>query len=72
MTISIDLTPQEITALRQIIQVDDDATAVSTAAREFLRVRRLSELKAASGKVSYESRWEQLEELELGESSPPA
>jgi hypothetical protein len=69
--INIELTAQEIAALKQITKLENDAEAVSKAAREFLRLSRLRELKAVSGKVEFEANWEQLEELELGESGFP-
>ncbi len=61
MTININLTPQEIAALRQATKLDNDAEAVAQAAREFLRLSRLRELKAASGKVNFEANWQELE-----------
>jgi hypothetical protein len=71
VSISIDLTAQEIAALRQITKRENDAEAVATAAREFLRPRRLRELKAASGKVEFEANWQDLEDLEPGECGFP-
>lgn len=71
MTISIELTAQEIAALKQFTKVDNDAEAITRAAREFLRLSRLRELKAASGKVEFEANWAELEELELRESGFP-
>ena len=67
MRITIELQAQELAALRQITQLENDAAAVVKAAREFLRFSRLRQLKAASGKVEVEDNWEHLEELELGE-----
>lgn len=71
MSISIEMTPQEIAAIKQLTNLDDDAQAIVRAAREFLRMRRLRELKAASGKVDFELDWEALERLELGECDFP-
>jgi hypothetical protein len=71
MSITIEMTPQEIAALRQVTKRDNDAEAVVLAAREFLRLSRLRELKTVSGKVELDANWEQLEELELNESSFP-
>jgi hypothetical protein len=67
VSITIELTPQEIAELKQLTRLEDGAEAVSRAAREFLRLSRLRELKAASGKVDYEANWQELEELEQGE-----
>jgi hypothetical protein len=62
---------QELAALKQITKLDDEAEAVLKAAREFLRISRLRELKAVSGKVEMEANWQELEELELGEAGFP-
>jgi hypothetical protein len=71
MTINIELPAQEIAALKQITKLDNDAEAVIKAAREFLRLSRLRELKAVSGKVDFDTNWQHLEDLELGESGFP-
>ncbi len=71
MSIRIELTPQEIAALKQATKIENDAEAVAKAAREFLRLRGLRELKAVSGKVEYEENWQELEDLELSESDFP-
>lgn len=71
MSITIDLTVQEIAALKQLTHLEDDAEAVAQAAREFLRLRGLRELKAVSGKAEWEANWQELERLELGEGSFP-
>lgn len=67
MSITIELAQQELAALRQITKLDDDAEAVLVAAREFLRVSRLRELKQASGTVDFDDNWRELEQLELDE-----
>ena len=72
MSITIDLTAQEIASLKQFTNQEDDAQAVATAARAFLRLRRLRELKAVSGKVEWEANWQELEERELGECGFPS
>ena len=71
MSIDIELTAQEIAALRKLTKLEDDAQAVTRAAREFLRLSRLRELKTVSGKVAFEANWQELEQLELGESNFP-
>jgi len=71
MSITIDLMPQEIAALKQLTKLEDDAEAVTKAAREFLRLSRLRELKAVSGKVDFDANWQELERLELDESVFP-
>lgn len=71
MGMNIELTAQEIAALKQATQIENDAEAVTRAAREFLRLRRLRELKAVSGKVEFEANWRELEELEQMETDFP-
>lgn len=71
MSITIEMTAQEIAALKQITKMESDAEAVLRAAREFLRLSRLRELKAVSGKVEFDNNWQELEDLELAESSFP-
>ncbi len=71
MSITIELTSQEIAALKQLTKLDNDAEAISKAAREFLRLGRLRELKAVSGKVEFEVNWQELERLELAEPDFP-
>jgi hypothetical protein len=62
---------QEIAALKRITRLEDDAEAIIQAAREFLRLGRLRELKAASGKVDFELDWQELENIELADSPIP-
>jgi hypothetical protein len=71
MSITIEMTPQEIAALKQLTRLDNDADAVTRALREFLRLTRLRELKAVSGKVEFDSNWQELEKLELNEPPLP-
>lgn len=71
MSIIIEMPTQEIAALKQLTQRENDAEAIITAAREFLRLSRLRELKSASGKVEFEDNWQALESLELTESALP-
>lgn len=68
MSITIDLTAQEVAALKQFTNLQDDAEAVAKAAREFLRLSRLRELKTVSGKVEFDDNWRELEGMELGEA----
>jgi Arc/MetJ family transcription regulator len=65
MSITIELTSQELAQIKQITQLHGDSEAVIQAVREFLRVSRLRELKAASGKLDFEDRSPSLETLEL-------
>jgi hypothetical protein len=69
MSINIELAPQELAALRRATKLDDDAEAVAWAAREFLRLGRLRELKSVSGKVDFDDSW--LKSLEGSETEFP-
>ncbi|HBI43701.1 MAG TPA: hypothetical protein DDY78_12750 [Planctomycetales bacterium] len=71
MSITIEMSAPEIAALKQLTRLDNDAEAVITAAREFLRLSRLRELKVASGNVEFEANWQELETLELNDSAFP-
>ena len=71
MSIDIPLTPQEVVALKRITKTQDDAQAITQAVREFLRLVHLRELKTASGRVEFETNWQQLEALELDEVELP-
>ena len=65
MSITIDLAPQNLAALKQFTKLDNDAEAVAAAALEFVRISRLRELKQASGQVEFEENWRELEQLEV-------
>jgi hypothetical protein len=71
MSVTVDLTTQEIDELKQVTKLQDDSDAVTKAAREFLRLTRLRELKAVSGKVDFSLDWQELEQLELDECDFP-
>jgi len=71
MSITIEMLPEEIAALKQLTRRDNDAEAIIRAAREFLRLSRLRELKFVSGKVEFQANWQELEELELKEPAFP-
>ncbi len=69
MNLGISLSAEEIRQLRDVTDAANDAEAVSKAAREYLRLVRLRELKAVSGKVDYDDNWKELESLEI-ENTP--
>jgi len=71
MSITVTLSSEELAQIKQITQLDSDAEAVSRAAREFLRLVGLRQLKSVSGQVDYEENWQQLESLELDDISFP-
>jgi hypothetical protein len=67
MSFTVDLTSDEVAQIKEITRLQDDTAAVTKAAREYLRLSRLRELKAVSGKVDYDDQSPQLESLELDE-----
>jgi hypothetical protein len=69
MNVTVDLTNDEVTQLRHFTELDNDRDAVAKAAREFLRISRLRDLKSASGKVDYQDLGQSLEALELREQN---
>jgi hypothetical protein len=71
VSIIIEMPATEIAAIRKLTRIENDAEAITQAAREFLRLVGLRELKAASGKVEFNSNWQDLEELEQHESGLP-
>ena len=71
MSITIEMSAQDMAAIKQLTRLDNDAEAIVKAAREFLRLTSLRELKTASGKVDFDVNWQELENLEFNESSLP-
>lgn len=71
MSVHVEMPSQEIEALKQLTRLDNDADAIVQAAREFLRLSRLRELKGASGRVEFHLNWQELEDIELDESTLP-
>ncbi len=70
MSVTVNLSAEEVAQIKRATQVDDEQEAVGKAVREFLRVAALRELKAASGKVDYVGVEEKMEALELRETQP--
>jgi hypothetical protein len=71
MSIDIELPEHVLAALRSITKQESNAGAIAEAAREFLRISRLRELKTASGNVDFDLNWQQLEELEMNDRGLP-
>ena len=71
MSLGGNLSDEEIAQLRHVTNMSDDAEAVSAAAREYLRLVRLRELKSVSGRVEFEENWQELESLEADETDFP-
>ena len=70
MSVTVDLSADEVAQIKRATAVDDEKEAVVKAVREFLRLAGLRELKAASGKVDYAGLGEEMEALELREGQP--
>lgn len=71
MVVAVNLTDEELAQIKRITHTQDETEAVSKAAREFLRLSQLRQLKAVSGKVDFELDWQELESRELGELDFP-
>lgn len=71
MSIHVEMSPQEIAALKQFTNLENESEAVTQAAREFIRLSRLRELKGVSGKVDFADNWQELENLELKDHDFP-
>ena len=67
MSVITDLSSDEMAQIKRFTELENENEAVTKAAREFLRVSQLRELKAASGKVDYQEVGEAMEALELRE-----
>ncbi len=67
MSVTVNLSADEVAQIKRATEVDDEKEAVAKAVREFLRVAGLRELKAASGKMDYVGVGEEMEALELRE-----
>ena len=70
MSVTVNLSSDELAQIKRFTELEDEREAVAKAAREFLRVTQLRELKAASGKVDYQDAGEAMEALELRERHP--
>ena len=70
MSVTVNLSADEVARIKRATEVDDEKEAVAKAAREFLRIASLRELKATSGKLDYVEVGEEMEALELHEGRP--
>jgi hypothetical protein len=60
----IDLSPQELAELKSFTKEADDAAAVRSAMKEYLRLARRMQLKTLSGRVAMDENWPALETAE--------
>jgi hypothetical protein len=70
MSVTINLSSDEVDQIKRFAELQNETEAVAKAAREFLRMTQLRELKAVSGKVDYCDGGDELEAMELREQPP--
>lgn len=64
MSITIDLPTSVLEELKDIASADDEAGAVTEAVDEYVRFKRLQELKTISGKVEFSDNWKILDQTD--------
>lgn len=64
MSITIDLPTSVLEELKDIANANDEATAVTQAVNEYVRFKRLQELKGISGKVDFSNDWKSLDQAD--------
>jgi hypothetical protein len=67
MSVTVNLSSDEVAQIKRFTDLENENEAVTKAAREFLRVTQLRELRTASGNVDYQEVGEAMEALELRE-----
>ena len=67
MSVTLNLNSDEVAQIKRFTDIENENEAVAKAAREFLRLTQVRELKGASGNVAYEEVGEDMESLELRE-----
>ena len=67
MSVNVELPAEELAQIKQLTQLSDDGQAVARAAKEFVRLSMLRQLKAVSGKVDFDDNWQKLEAGEIAE-----
>ena len=67
MSVTIQLSSEELAQIKRLTDLENENEAVTKAAREYLRIAQLRELKALSGKVDYQDAANAMEALELRE-----
>jgi hypothetical protein len=67
MSVTINLSSDELAQIKRLTELDNENDAVTKAAREFLRVAQLRELKTVSGKVDHQDVSDAMEAMELRE-----
>jgi hypothetical protein len=67
MVVPVELTDDELAQIKLATNQSDPSAAVTDAAKEFLRINQLKELKSVSGRVDFDLDWQGLESLEMDE-----
>jgi hypothetical protein len=67
--VTVNLNSDELAQIKRLTELDNESDAVTKAAREYLRVTKLRELKSASAKVDYQDVSAAMEALELRETN---
>ena len=71
MSISVELSNEDLADLQNLTQQSDGAEAIRHAVREYVRMIRLRELIAVSGQIEFDDNWQELEAAELAEVAFP-
>ena len=72
MRATLDLPKELLDALVELVGARTKGEAVTIAIEEYVRRKRLEELKAASGDIRLMDNWRELEDLELMEQEHEA
>ena len=71
MSVTLQLTDEQIAELKALTHQDDVAAALRVAADEYIRYRKRLRLIELSGKVEMLDNWAELEQTELAELDDP-
>ena len=69
MNVTVNLSAAEMAQIKLLTAITNEGDALTKAAREFLRISQLRELKGTSGNVDYTDASETMEALELREGN---
>ena len=67
VSVTVNLNSDEVAQIKRLTELENESEAVTKAAREYLRVTKLRELKSASGNVDYQDVGPAMEVLEFRE-----
>ena len=69
MSITLELPGELVSDLKELTSQQDCEAAVEEAVAEFIRMKRLQELKSASGKIEFSDSWKEMDEAEFDDNS---